>query len=113
MADLGAEENIQFLEYLVVFPDVVHLAKSYKCSLSNWFLILGEGDRSTLSTLRMLRNESRPEITGVLQNLLTAESVRNKDRMATDPLTILTDLSRFNQRHVSNYQYPSRQIQSK
>ena len=39
----------------------------------------------------MLRNESRPEIAGILQNLLTAESVRNKDRMATDPLTILTD----------------------
>ena len=91
MADLVAEENIQFLEYLVVFPDVVHLAKTYKCSWSNWFLILGEGDRSTLSTLRMLRNESSPEITGVLQNLLTAKSVRNKDRMATDPLTMLTD----------------------
>ena len=39
----------------------------------------------------MLRNESSPEITEVLQNLLTAESVRNKDRMATEPLTILTD----------------------
>lgn len=91
MADLVAEEKIQFLEYLVVFPDVVHLAKTYKCSWSNWFLILGEGDRSTLSTLRMLRNESSPEITEVLQNLLTAESVRKKDRMATEPLTILTD----------------------
>ena len=91
MADLVAEEKIQFLEYLVVFSDVVHLAKTYKCSWSNWFLILGEGDRSTLSTLRMLRNESSPEIAEVLQNLLTAESVRNKDRMATDPLTILTN----------------------
>ena len=91
MADLVTEEKIQFLEYLVVFPDVVHLAKTYKCSWSNWFLILGEGDRSTLSTLRMLRNESSPEITEVLQNLLTAESVRKKDRMATEPLTILTD----------------------
>lgn len=39
MADLVAEEKIQFLEYLVVFPDVVHLAKTYKCSWSNWFLI--------------------------------------------------------------------------
>lgn len=91
MADLVPEEKIQFLEYLVVFPDVVHLAKIYKCSWSNRFLILGEGDRSTLSTLRMLKNESSPEITEVLQNLLTAESVRNKDRMATEPLTILTD----------------------
>ena len=91
MADLVAGEKIQFLEYLVVFSDVVHLFKTYKCSWSNWFVILGEGDRSTLSTLRMLRNKSRPEITEVLQNLLTAESVRNKDRMATETLTILTD----------------------
>lgn len=90
MADLVAEEKIQFLEYLVVFPDVVHLAKTYKCSWSNWFLILGEGDRSTLSTLRMLRGESSPQITEVLQNL-TADSVHNKDRMATEPLTISID----------------------
>ena len=62
MADLVAEKPIQFLVYLVVFPDVVHLAKTYKCSWSNWFLILGEGDRSTLGTLRMLRNESTMEI---------------------------------------------------
>ena len=39
----------------------------------------------------MLRNESSPEITEVLHYLLTAESVRNKDRMATEPLTTLTD----------------------
>ena len=39
----------------------------------------------------MLRNELSPEITEVLQNLLTAESVRKRDRMATEPLTILTD----------------------
>ena len=77
MADLVAEEKIQFLEYLVGFPDVVHLAKTYKCSWSNWFLILG-GDRSTLSTLRMLRNESSPEITEVLQNLLMLCSLPSK-----------------------------------
>lgn len=69
MADLVAEEKIQFLEYLVVFPDVVHLVKTYKCSWSNSFLIVGEGGRSTLSTLRMLRNESSLEITGILQKL--------------------------------------------
>ena len=39
MANLVAEEKIQFLEYLFVFPDVVHLAKTYKCSWGNWFLI--------------------------------------------------------------------------
>ena len=30
------------------------------------------------------------EIVGALQSMLTAESVRNKDRMATEPLTLLT-----------------------
>jgi len=45
MADLIAEKPITFLEFLVVFPDVVHLAKTYKCSWSNWYLILGDGDR--------------------------------------------------------------------
>ncbi|CAB4020103.1 Hypothetical predicted protein, partial [Paramuricea clavata] len=43
MMDLVAAESITHLEYLVAFPDVVHLAKTYKCSWSNWFLILGEG----------------------------------------------------------------------
>ena len=43
-----------------------------------------------LGTLRMLRNESTMEIVGALQSMLTAESVRNKDRMATEPLTLLT-----------------------
>lgn len=91
MADLIAEKPITFLEYLVVFPDVVHLAKTYKCSWSNWYLILGDGDRSTLRTLRMLRNESKStDLSNTLQNLLTAESFRNKDTMPTEPLILLT-----------------------
>jgi hypothetical protein len=90
MIDLVAVEPITHLEYLVAFPDVVHLAKTYKCSWSNWFLILGEGDRSTLGTLRMLRNESSSDVVETLHRLLTAESVRNKDRMAVEPLLQLT-----------------------
>jgi len=39
----------------------------------------------------MLRNESKSTYSSnTLQNLLTAESVRNKDRMATEPLILLT-----------------------
>ena len=51
MADIcGSEENPNLTD-LVVVPDAVHLGKTYKCSWGNWFLILGQGDRSTLATL--------------------------------------------------------------
>lgn len=86
----GSEENPN-LTYLVVVPDAVHLGKTYKCSWGNWFLILGEGDRSTLATLRMLRNDSDHVVSEKLHKLLTAESVRNKDRMAVEPLLELTN----------------------
>lgn len=91
MADIcGSEENPN-LTYLVVVPDAVHLGKTYKCSWGNWFLILGEGDRSTLATLRMLRNDSYHVLSEKLHKLSTAESVRNKDRMAVEPLLELTN----------------------
>lgn len=90
MADLVNINHIQFLEFLVVVPDAVHLAKTYKCSWANWFLVL-EGDRSTLSTLRTLRNDSNVTVRETLQKLLTAEAVRNKDRMAVEPLLELID----------------------
>lgn len=56
MADICSNDDNSNLAYLVVVPDTVHLAKTYKCSWSNWFLILGEGDRSSLATFRILRN---------------------------------------------------------
>lgn len=86
----SSEENPN-LTYLVVVPDAVDLGKTYKCSWGNWFLILGEGDRSTLATLRMLRNDSDHVVSEKLHKLLTAESVRNKDRMAVEPLLELTN----------------------
>lgn len=52
--------------------------------------MLGEGDRSTLSTLTTLRNDSNVTVRETLQKLLTAEAVRNKDRMAVEPLLELT-----------------------
>ena len=90
MADICSNDDNPNLAYLVVVPDTVHLGKTYKCSWSNWFLILGEGDRSSLATLRMLRNDSDPVVSEKLHKLLTAESVRNKDRMAVEPLLELT-----------------------
>lgn len=91
MADIcGSEENPS-LTYLVVVTDAVHLGKTYKCSWGNWFLILGEGDRSSLATLRMLRNDSDHVVSEKLHKLLTTESVRNKDRMAVEPLLELTN----------------------
>lgn len=90
MADIVSSKSIKHLEHLVVIPDAVHLAKTYKCSWSNWFLVLGKGDRSTLATLRNLRNDSNPAVRDTLHRLLTAEAVRNKDRMAVEPLLELT-----------------------
>lgn len=90
MTDLVNVNHIQFLEFLVVVPDAVHLAKTYKSSWDNWFLVLGEGDRSTLSTLRTLRNDSNVTVRETLQKLFTAEAVRYKDRMAVEPLLELT-----------------------
>ena len=118
MADLVAEKPIQFLEYLVVFPDVVHLAKTYKCSWSNWFLILGEGDRSTLGTLRMLRNEiyygdswSSPKHV----NCRVSQKQRQDGNRTTYPTNCpeIDRVPKVHQRHVFNYQYPSRQVQNK
>ncbi|KAJ7372884.1 hypothetical protein OS493_016811 [Desmophyllum pertusum] len=70
-------------------PDVVHLGKSLKCSWSNWILWF-KGTRSTLAILYNLRREGEPELRMKLKKLLTEESVRNKDRMAVDPILLLT-----------------------
>ena len=96
MADICSIEDNPNLSYLVVVPDTVHHGKTYKCSWSNWFLLLGEGHRSSLATLRMLRNDSDPVVSEKLHKLLTAESVRNKDRMAVEPLLELTNQELLN-----------------
>ena len=76
------------LSLLAAMP-VVHLGKSLKCRWSNcilWF----KGTRSTLAILYNLRREAEPELRMKLKKLLTEESVRNKDRMAVDPILLLT-----------------------
>ena len=55
-----------------------------------------KGDRSSLATLRMLRNDTDPAGSEILHKLLIAESVRNKDRMATELLLELTNQQLLN-----------------
>ena len=90
MAGLVNANHIQFSEFLVVVPDAVHASSQNMQMLLDWFLVLGEGHRSTLCTLRTLRNDSSVTISETVHKRLTAEAVRNKDRMAVEPLLELT-----------------------
>ena len=85
MTDICNIEDHPSLTYIVVVPDTVHLGKTYKCCWGNWFLILGEGDRSTLATLRMFRSNDDRAVSDELHKSLITESVRSKDRMAVQP----------------------------
>ena len=91
MADICSNEDNTNLTYLVVVSDTEHLGKTCKCSWATGFLILSEGDRSTLATLRILRNDSDTAVSETRHNLVTTGSVRNKDRMAVEPLLELTN----------------------
>lgn len=77
------------LALVVPLPDVVHVGKSLKCSWSNWFLDL-DGELSNLVLLRTLRDNAHMEIRKKLRKLLSLECVRNKDRMAVEPIVRLT-----------------------
>lgn len=77
------------LQYLVFFPDSVHVGKSLKCSFCNWFIILG-GERGCLAVVQALRDDSNPTIRKSLRRFLRADDVQNKDRMAVDPLLRLS-----------------------
>ena len=77
------------LYLLAAMPDVVYLGKSLKCSWSNWILWF-KGTRSTLAILYNLRREGEPELRKKLKKFLTEEFVRNKDRMAVEPILLLT-----------------------
>lgn len=76
------------LSLLVALPDVVHLGKSLKCSWANWFIDL-ENAKSNLVLIRTLRDSATPEIRKKLRKLLSLECVRNKDRMAVEPIVRL------------------------
>ena len=73
----------------VPFPDVVHLGKTVKCSWLNWFIEL-DGEMSNLVLLRTLRDCNDLTIRNRFRKLLTLECVRNKDRMAVEPIVRLT-----------------------
>lgn len=77
------------LELVVPLPDVVHIGKRFKCSWSNWFINL-DGEFSNLVLLRSLRNNAEAFIKKKLRKLLLLKCVRNKDRMAVEPIIRLT-----------------------
>ena len=77
------------LSLIVALPDVVHLGKSLKCSWANWFIDL-EGAKSNLVLIRTLRDSGSLGIRKKLRKLLTLDCVRNKDRMAVEPIVRLT-----------------------
>ncbi|XP_014674326.1 PREDICTED: uncharacterized protein LOC106814524 [Priapulus caudatus] len=84
------ERNTNYnLSMLSSIPDAVHVGKSLKCSWANWF-VLFKGERSNLVLLRTLRDHAEPEVRSVLRKNLTLECVRNKDRMAVEPIVKLT-----------------------
>ena len=78
------------LALMVRLPDAIHVGKSLKCSFANWYIVL-KGQRSNLAFLRTLQDESNPETETLCRKLLTdSETVRNKYRMAVDPILDLT-----------------------
>ena len=77
------------LSLIVALPDVVHLGKSLKCSWANWFIDL-EGAKSNLVLIRTLRDCGSLDIRKKLRKLLSLDCVRNKDRMAVEPIVRLT-----------------------
>ena len=60
------------LSLLVALPDVVHLAKSMKCSWANWFIDL-EGAKSSLVLIRTLRDSACPHMRKTFRKLLTLD----------------------------------------
>ena len=72
------------LHLAVPLPDAIHLGKTWKCSWANWSLLI-DGCRSTLNMFYALQN-----VNNQLKKLITVESVRNKDRMAVDPIIRIT-----------------------
>lgn len=71
---------------IVPMPDVVHIDKSLKCS---WFIDLNR-QKNNLVLLRTLRDSSDTNVRKQLRKLLSFECVRNKDRVAVEPIVRLT-----------------------
>ena len=62
---------------------------SNQCSSSNWFIDLS-GQMSSLVLIRTLRDSTDSDVRKLLRKMLTLECVRNKDRMAVEPIVRLT-----------------------
>ncbi|CAH3186955.1 unnamed protein product, partial [Porites lobata] len=86
-----SENNTMPPELLLLtpLPDVVHIGKSLKCSWSNWFIDLN-GQMSNLVLIRTLRDSTDSDVRKPLRKMLTLECVRNKDRMAVEPIVRLS-----------------------
>ena len=84
-----SEKNTMPPELLLLtpLPDVVHIGKSLKCSWSNIDL---NGQMSNLVLIRTLRDSTDSDVRKLLRKMLTLECVRNKDRMAVEPIVRLT-----------------------
>ena len=68
-------------------PDVINIVKCICCTLTNWFLIVGDY-RINLAFLRTLR-ESDSKLGPKLRELLPLHSLRKKDRMDSEhPLLV-------------------------
>ena len=87
---------------LCAIPDAVHLGKTFKCSWSNWFILV-DGSRTCLAMVRTLRDFARPEIKKKLRKLLTLECVRNRDRMSVEPILRLASPEVVHQIEVAEY----------
>ena len=76
---------------LTPLPDVVHIGKSLICSWSKWFIDLN-GQMSNLVLIRtsQLRDPTDSDVPNLLKKMLILECVRNKDRMAVEPIVRLT-----------------------
>ena len=72
------------------FPDSVHVGRSLKCSICNWFIILN-GERGCLFIMHTLRDDSNPAVRKKLRKLLKAEDMQSKDRMAVEPIIRLSN----------------------
>ena len=76
---------------LTPLPDVIHIGKSLKCSWSNWFIDLnGQMSNLVLICTSQLRDSTDSDIRKLLRKMLILECLRNKDRMAVEPIVRLT-----------------------
>ena len=76
---------------LTPLPDVLHIGKSLKCSWSNWFIDLnGQMSNLVLIHTSQLRDSTDSVVRKLLRKMLILECLRNKDRMAVEPIVRLT-----------------------